>query len=549
MIRARSQTPVRIAVLPLDVGGDTADEYLAEGVSDAIRSQLASDSRLEVIGRASSDAYQHSEKSVDSIAAELRVTYVATGRLSRSDSSVNASLRLELELRQPESGGRVFSKLLTVPVRDLGSASDSLANLVASLLGTRSTPSLMAARGITADSRARAYDAFLRGEMITDHDGTWEAARLQKAIPYFAEALREDSLFVPAWAAMARAEAALFNSSPTLSTSSAAHRALLRSQTLAPTWPGSLLAASVVAHTIDNDNQLALASAKGGLAYAPHDADLLIAAADGERSFGRWQAAFSLYHEAVNVDPRSPRASMKLIEWYIWQRDYRKALAEANRGLAFAPKNLDLRLHKVMTQVDMGDLAAARTTIAEAPTGVDRARMAGFFVNFYDMGWVLDDSLKAVLLNAQTSQKDSATDWSMLANLAMMRGDTVQARAFALRMVKIDAAEAAEFPSNAQSLLYLCFDLAFAGETDTAIRACRKAIIEERRFGGAYQEGASLYYLARVATIGGRNEVAIAALDTALSIPSNVSRDAIRINPNFASLRTNAKFRALIANH
>ncbi len=383
--------------------------------------------------------------------------------------------------------------------------------------------------------------------MITDHDGTWEAARLQKAIPYFAEALREDSLFVPAWAAMARAEAALFNSSPTLSTSSAAHRALLRSQTLAPTWPGSLLAASVVAHTIDNDNQLALASAKGGLAYAPHDADLLIAAADGERSFGRWQAAFSLYHEAVNVDPRSPRASMKLIEWYIWQRDYRKALAEANRGLAFAPKNLDLRLHKVMTQVDMGDLAAARTTIAEAPTGVDRARMAGFFVNFYDMGWVLDDSLKELLLNARLSSKlDSSTEWGELADLAMLRGDTVQARAFARHLLKTAAQHVAEFPDNAAGLSDYCYDLAFAGDRDAAVRTCQEAVRAERKFGGSFQDGSYLYDLARVSTIAGQQDVAIAALDTALNMPSFISRQELRINPNFAPLRSNPKFRQLV---
>lgn len=53
----------------------------------------------------------------------------------------------------------------------------------------------------------------------------------------------------------------------------------------------------------------------------------------------------------------------------------------------------------------------------------------------------------------------------------------------------------------------------------------------------AFQEEARPSYLARVATIGGRNDVAIAALDTALSIPSNASRESIRTSPNFASLR------------
>jgi DNA-binding SARP family transcriptional activator/TolB-like protein/tetratricopeptide (TPR) repeat protein len=545
MTRVSFLSPTRIAVLPLDVGDDTADEYLAEGVVDAIRSQLSSDSRLEVIGQASSDAYRSSKKSIDSIAEELRATYVATGRLSRSDTSLNAAIRLQFELRRQGNSDVAVAKQLVVRARDLAPASDTLADLVARHLGE-----VLVARpaplSLTGERRAQAYDAFLRGELITEHDGTWEPARLQKASIYFAEAIRDDSLFVPAWAAMARAQAGLFVTAPSLTLSASSHRALARSLALAPMWSGSLLASSVVAHSVDIDNHVALAAAQSGLASAPRDADLLIAAGDAERSFGQWPSAFADYEKAVNIDPRSARASMKMIEWFIWQREYAKALNEANRGLAFAPDNIDLRFRKVMTQVDMGDLVAARATIANTPREVNRVRLADFFANWYDMGWVLDDSLKVLLMNAQTSTRDSERDWAQLAYLAIMRGDTVQGRAFVQHVLRSDAAEAAEFPSNSQGFVYLCLDLAFAGKTDSAVVACRKAITEGRRSGGGFMDGSNLYYLARVASMGGRDNVAIAALDSALKIPSFVSRDAIRINPNFVPLRKSAKFRALV---
>ena len=545
--RASATAPLRIAVIPLDMSDDTADEYLADGIVDAVRAQLAGDPRLEVIGSASSNTYRNTKTSPDSIASELHASYLVMGRFERAKPNLPVSFYLQSVLLAPGMQTPLWDRQFMIVAKGFSGASDSIATAVADHLGVVIVPPSLVERDIPAQGRARAYDAFLHGQEITEYDGTWETARLQRAVPFYLDALKEDSLLVPAWVALARTEAALFNSVPTIAVSAAAHHAVQRAQSLAPNWAGSFLAASMVEHIIDNDNRLSLSTARQGLSLSPHNVDLLIAAADGERSFGHWPAALLLYQEAVAIDPRSPRASMKLLEWYIWEREYPEALAEADRGLAFAPDNLDLRLRKVMTQVAMGDLAAARRSIAQAPPSVDRTRMAGFFSDFYDLGWVLDDSLKELLLNARLSSKlDSSTEWGELADLAMLRGDTVQARAFARHLLKTAAQHVAEFPDNAAGLSDYCYDLAFAGDRDAAVRTCQEAVRAERKFGGSFQDGSYLYDLARVSTIAGQQDVAIAALDTALNMPSFISRQELRINPNFAPLRSNPKFRQLV---
>ena len=69
-------TTTRLAVLPFENLGDSADAYFADGVSDAVRGKLTTLPGLEVIARASSMAYRQSGKSPEEVARELGVRYL-----------------------------------------------------------------------------------------------------------------------------------------------------------------------------------------------------------------------------------------------------------------------------------------------------------------------------------------------------------------------------------------------------------------------------------------------------------------------------------------
>jgi len=69
----------RLAVLPFENLGDSADAYFADGMTDAVRGKLTGLSAMQVIARASSMQYRGSTKSPADIARELGVRYLLTG--------------------------------------------------------------------------------------------------------------------------------------------------------------------------------------------------------------------------------------------------------------------------------------------------------------------------------------------------------------------------------------------------------------------------------------------------------------------------------------
>ena len=72
-----------IAVLPLEnLSGDPAQDHFAEGMTDALISDLASVRALRVISRTSAMRYRGSRRSLPDIARELKVQVVVEVRCS-----------------------------------------------------------------------------------------------------------------------------------------------------------------------------------------------------------------------------------------------------------------------------------------------------------------------------------------------------------------------------------------------------------------------------------------------------------------------------------
>jgi hypothetical protein len=78
-------TPVRVAVLPLEsLSGDASQDYFADGMTDALITDLVQISALRVISRTSVMTYKRVRKSLPEIARELNVEAVVEGTVSRS---------------------------------------------------------------------------------------------------------------------------------------------------------------------------------------------------------------------------------------------------------------------------------------------------------------------------------------------------------------------------------------------------------------------------------------------------------------------------------
>ena len=81
-----------IAVLPLEnLSGDASQDYFADGMTDALITELSQIKKLRVISRTSVMQYKHTQKSLQDIAQELNVDAVVEGSVVRAGDHVRVS--------------------------------------------------------------------------------------------------------------------------------------------------------------------------------------------------------------------------------------------------------------------------------------------------------------------------------------------------------------------------------------------------------------------------------------------------------------------------
>jgi eukaryotic-like serine/threonine-protein kinase len=93
--RVQEERIISIAVLPLEnLSGDPDQEYFADGMTDALISNLSKIRSLHVISRNSAMFYKNVRQSAAVIAADLNVDYIVTGTVLREADRVRISIHL-----------------------------------------------------------------------------------------------------------------------------------------------------------------------------------------------------------------------------------------------------------------------------------------------------------------------------------------------------------------------------------------------------------------------------------------------------------------------
>src|SRR5579862_4048526 len=157
-----------IAVLPfVNLSGDTAYDYFAEGMSDQLRSDLTSLPGLKVMGQASSSRFRGRAVDAHDAGAKLGVGQLVAGSVSRSGQRV----RVTAELLSVADGSALSSMTFDARVTDLATIQDSLTRAIArklrvSLVALRADSA--APGGTRGTSDVEAYDLYLRARFAGD---------------------------------------------------------------------------------------------------------------------------------------------------------------------------------------------------------------------------------------------------------------------------------------------------------------------------------------------------------------------------------------------
>jgi TolB-like protein len=183
-----------IAALPfLNLSGDPAQDYFADGVVEDITAALSRNRWLFVIARNSSFTYKGRTVNVKQVSRELGVRYVLEGSLRKAANRV----RITGQLIDATSGAHIWADRFEGSLDDIFELQDQITASVVGAIAPRLEQAEIERAQRKPTESLDAYDYYLRG-MSNFHRGTREA--IDEALPLFNKAIEFDPDFASAYA-------------------------------------------------------------------------------------------------------------------------------------------------------------------------------------------------------------------------------------------------------------------------------------------------------------------------------------------------------------
>ncbi|HET9308141.1 MAG TPA: winged helix-turn-helix domain-containing protein, partial [Candidatus Sulfotelmatobacter sp.] len=165
-----------VAVLPLaNLSGDPSQDYLAQGMTDDLITELARIRSLRVISRTSSMHYAGSTRPLPEIARELRVDAIVEGSLVRSGDK----LKLTVQLIDAKSDKHLWAERYERDVRDVLSMQYEVAQAISDHLNGNAASAGPAVPVRRHTVSPEAYEAYQRGRFFWNK---WTEDGVRKSI-------------------------------------------------------------------------------------------------------------------------------------------------------------------------------------------------------------------------------------------------------------------------------------------------------------------------------------------------------------------------------
>ena len=355
---------VAIAVLPLkNLSGDSSQDYYADGISEALITELGKIGRLQVLSFQSVSRYRQTEKPLPEIARELRVDALLEGSVVRSGDRV----RITAKLFQAVPERQLLSESYEFDARDVVAVQAAVAQDVAIRTRVRLTPQEQARLGTSRRVDAEAYEAYLLGRAHSSKTPT--PASWKRAKDYFEKAIEKDPGYAPAYAGLAELHIhhrpwAGNHSDARLQARQWGEKALKLDDTLAEAhtilarcaqqdwdWAG---AERGFRRAIELNPSYALAriwyamylyammrfdeaAVEAGRAQELDPVSSLVNTFAGSAYFlaGRVEEAMASWQKALELEPSYSDASLALARSYVAQGKYPQAIGELQKALVF----------------------------------------------------------------------------------------------------------------------------------------------------------------------------------------------------------------------
>jgi TolB-like protein/tetratricopeptide (TPR) repeat protein len=288
-----------LAVLPLqNFSGNPEQDYLSDGMTEALIARLSAIHALRVISRTSAMQFKGTRKSVPAIGKELNVDAVIEGSVLRSGDKI----RVSVQLIRADTDEHLWAGTYDRELQDVLALQSDVTHDIARHIEIAVTG---AQRGSPVAPRTVApevYEAYLKGRFALHKNSR---AGLGEAFLHFQAAVDADATFAPAYAGLAATYSALglvFYGEP----------------------PGETRPKTLVA-------------ARKALELDPELADARVLLANALQKDWHWAEAEAEYRWAIELSPSDAAVHSGLADWLLCQGRTEEALASARRAQELDP--------------------------------------------------------------------------------------------------------------------------------------------------------------------------------------------------------------------
>jgi TolB-like protein/Flp pilus assembly protein TadD len=544
-----------VAVLPFEnLSADPADAFLAVGVQDEIRNDLAKVADLQVISRNSVMQYKPGVKrNLREIANALGVAHVVEGSVQRAADRI----RVRAQLINARTGARVWRKRYDGAFDDVFAIQSEIAKTVADQLQARLSAGEKATIKEKPTDKHLAYSHYIRAGILLD--GTALDARSgelrYEAVRLLELAVAQDSKFLLAYCRLGLAHQGLYfngydHTPQRLARATEAVEAALR---LGPDRGESHLAAGLLYYYCYRDYDRARSELAIARRLLPNEPSVFAILGWIDRRQGRWQDHLRNVNRALELDPRNVFILHQVAGTYQVLRRYNDLVATFDRALAVTPNDGVARVARGLAELDSnatvrpGQMAIQEVLANDSGDGV---KIVDRWFNIALCARDADDARRALasmLPEGITWGANVRTPRSFCEGLAArVFGDNEAAmNAFAAAREELETVLQKQ-PDYAEAMSAIGMIDAALGRKEDALREGRRAVELLPVTKDVMTGSELLRNLALIYAWTGEKELALDQIAAALQGPGHITYGQLRLHPWWDAIREDPRFNKLV---
>ncbi|HUL16488.1 MAG TPA: tetratricopeptide repeat protein [Terriglobales bacterium] len=333
-----------LAVLPLkNLSGDPSQEYLADGMTEALIGRLAGIKDLRVISRTSVMRFKNPQQTVPQISKMLDVDAIVEGSVLRDGNRI----RVTAQLIRGATDEHFWSETYDRDLQDVLTLESDVAQSIAEKVEVTVTGEEHERLSATRSVAPEVYESYLKGRFALDKSKSKE--EIEESMVYFEDAIKKDPTFAPAYVGLASAYDDL----------------------------GTVL----IGAPPEEMRSKEVHAAQKALELDPNLAEAHVLLADVLQEQWHWGDAEAEYKRALALNPNDADAYGGLASWLLCQGRTDEALAWAERGRELDPLAVSgTEIGWILFQAHRYDQAVheLRTVLAVRPDDIEALWDLGF---------------------------------------------------------------------------------------------------------------------------------------------------------------------------